>query len=298
MLKIKHILITLLFIISGINHASAFEVVVTATPYQQAKYHALLNGRSCQNVNNYIDPNAFRITIELVVLCKALNYGGLAATLKFESAANYSRALLDVKKGNVVMPAATSWADDIDEMHLYKTDPIFAPTEFVKGIFTTPKLKDEIERKIAQAVRQGKTPLSVFQSYSFISNKLWQEDWQIIKKLQFPAATTAKINTSICKIIEAQRVSLYLGELIMLGINRWGFPCDNIQLVPIEGFKIEFNSSRHYAVSKQHPNGELIFNALQRGIKKMRDTGEMQQAHFPIAANKATIDSWINLNEN
>ncbi len=287
-----------MILLGYISQVAAFEVVIAATPYQQEKYQAFLNGRDCQEIDSYIGENAFRITLEIAILCKALHYGGLPAKIKFKSAPNYSRGLLEVKKGNVVMSAATTWADEIDETILYKSEPLFASREFVKGFFTTPALKQEIEIKIAHAANMQKTPLSVLQAYPFLSNNLWKQDWAMLKALNLPAATTMSINKSICKIIEAERASLYLGELVMIGQSQLGFPCDNIQLVPIDGFKVAFHQSRHYAVSKRHPNGKLVYTALQIGIQEMRKSGEIASAQYPEKSKKLTLESWVDLSPN
>lgn len=46
----------------------------------------------------------------------------------------------------------------------------------------------------------------------------------------------------------------------------------------VEGLTIGMNSSRHFMVSKIHPDGEKIFHAIEKGIIILHQKGTIQKA--------------------
>ena len=99
----------------------------------------------------------------------------------------------------------------------------------------------------------------------------------------------------MCNMIKYGRGDLYLGELIMIGNKNIVFNCNGLILEPIEGIKAAFIEPRHFVVSKISPNSKEIYQALDNGLNILRETGEIEQAFYPITHNKTIIDSWVDL---
>ena len=81
----------------------------------------------------------------------------------------------------------------------------------------------------------------------------------------------------------------------MNGIEELPFDCNGVLLKPIKGIKVTFMESRHFIVAKNYPDSDKIFRAMQKGMKILRNKGEFEKAHYPIAINQAMIASWQNL---
>ncbi|KMT66699.1 hypothetical protein [Catenovulum maritimum] len=267
---------------------------MTVNPDQEAKYLDVLGNKKCYEINSYLNSSSFRNSIELVVLCKALYLAGIEVNFKFQLVPNYVRSLLEVEKGNALMAASTAWEADIDDAHLYKSEAVFKSKEFVKGFYTTPALIDEIEFKVHEALNHGTSPVNALRQYSFLSAKHWVYDWHVINALSLPVASMSG-HFSLCRMLAANRAQVYMGEMVMIGRDNWAFPCDNIKLLPIEGIKLSFIQSRHYAISKTHPHGKKVYEALNIGIKKLRSSGELVKALYPLSHQKVILDSWVDL---
>jgi hypothetical protein len=66
--------------------------------------------------------------------------------------------------------------------------------------------------------------------------------------------------------------------------------------VPIPGIKAALPGSRHWPVSKKHPQGEEIFNALVRGIEALEKQNIIQRAYEECGFFHPEINSWALLN--
>lgn len=294
MKTLKFFVLLTYFLINIRSYSEPLDISVTVNPDQEAKYLDVLGNKKCHEINSYLNSSSFRNSIELVVLCKALYLAGIEVNFKFQLVPNYVRSLLEVEKGNALMAASTAWEPDIDETLLYKSEAVFRSKEFVKGFFTLGGLRDEIQLKLDNAKKEGRNPVEVLRKYSFLSAKHWIYDWHIIQSLNLPVASMSG-HFSLCRMLAANRAQIYMGEMVMIGRDNWAFPCDNIKLLPIEGIKLSFIQSRHYAISKTHPHGKKVYEALNIGIKKLRSSGELVKALYPLSHQKVILDSWVDL---
>jgi hypothetical protein len=57
------------------------------------------------------------------------------------------------------------------------------------------------------------------------------------------------------------------------------FVKDKINLVPVKHVAILLKDSRHFVISKAHPQGESAFIALNKGLKILRAKGMISKAY-------------------
>jgi hypothetical protein len=69
-----------------------------------------------------------------------------------------------------------------------------------------------------------------------------------------------------------------------------------IKLVPIKGIKIAFAGSRHWPVSRKHPQGQAFYEAMERGLSYMEAHGIIQQAYLECGFFHPDIAKWTVLN--
>ena len=71
---------------------------------------------------------------------------------------------------------------------------------------------------------------------------------------------------------------------------------EGLELVPIPGIKVALPGSRHWPVSKAHPRGEEVFNALMRGIEELEKKNIIQRAYEECGFFHPQVKDWILIN--
>lgn len=270
------------------------KVLIGAYPDDIDNYETWLAGKNCDKISDYSHPLAYRATTEIVLLCKALYLSNIRPHIKMIAMPSYNRALFETRRGNVTIHADSAWLSTISPEHYYITRPIFKKNTFVKGFYVMPNRRDEIEKKIEDNLKKDISALETLQAYTVTSSSGWVLDWAILKELKIKAINVSK-KPMMCQSLKDKHADLFLGELAMA--NEIGFPidCENMYLVPIRGVKVEFEDSRHFAVSKEYPNSKKIIDALELGLTILEKNGEIAKAMYPIPHNLATQNSWTNL---
>lgn len=57
------------------------------------------------------------------------------------------------------------------------------------------------------------------------------------------------------------------------------FVLEDVELIANEHLVVLLNDSRHFAVSRLHPEGERAFAALQKGLAILREQGRITSAY-------------------
>jgi hypothetical protein len=91
-------------------------------------------------------------------------------------------------------------------------------------------------------------------------------------------------------------VNLQWIDFILMPFNSTpdkSFTMDKIHLVPVEGIAIALRDSRHFVISKLHPKGAETFQAINKGLRILREKGIIsrayEQAGFFIDHSKINI---------
>ena len=283
------LLLVSLFISSFFAYAE--DVIIGATAYDISKYEEWLANKPCYEINDYQHKYANRSTLQLLIICKALHYGGLNANIIFKPLPNYSRSIIEAQKGQIAILGDTLWQNDITQESFYFSEPFFEAGQFQKAFFALPSVRDEIELKIAENKLKNISALETLRHYIAISSKNWRNDWAILKQLQMPVIDSSK-SINMCHMIAHQRGDLYLGEIVMNADNEMSLDCGETILKPVRGIKITFNESRHFIVSKNFSNSYHIFKALEAGLYHLKNKGEFERALNPIKENEEKIKGW------
>jgi hypothetical protein len=270
------------------------EIVISGLPHEINNYEKWLGNRKCSNIKSYQNDYATKASMQIMIICKALQLGGFNATLSFNSMPNYSRSLYEAHKGTITLPGDSIWQSQISQKHFYTAPPIFAQGEFQKGFFALPDKRKEIEQMINTNKSKGIAPLQTLRDYIVITSKNWIFDQAAIQDLGLTYISTTKTE-NMCNMIKYGRGDLYFGELIMIGNKNIVFNCNGLILEAIEGIKAAFTETRHFVVSKSHPNSKEIYEALDKGLTILRASGEIEEAFYPHINNKNIINNWIDL---
>ncbi len=139
--------------------------------------------------------------------------------------------------------------------------------EYVAGIYTSP---------YNQKVLRLRT-LDDLKDLTSISTPKWRTDWQTLQSL--PLKELIKENSWLSM---ARMVNLQWVDFMLMPFNYnpdQSFTMDKIFLVPVKNIAIVLKDSRHFVISKTHPQGNAAFIAINKGLKILREQKAITKAY-------------------
>ncbi len=248
--------------------ANATEIIpVAGNRSTKRNYNKLVESKGGDPlaIMNYESPYSTRPAISMLLLKQALTLGGLDLDLFFITCPNPGRSITEVKNGRAVVYSSDIWELDFDDS-VYKTAPIIQRGEFQKGLYVN---------KSSAFMKKSPSILSIKNSIPLVEHT-WTTDIETLKKIGFKNIQTAPQYNLLFKMMNRDRADFILLE----------FPLDkNLDienndgdLYPIKNVKIVFPHSGHFMVSKNHPQGKIVYEALEKGLKIMREDGTIERA--------------------
>lgn len=251
-----------------------------------ADYQLFVGQRDPLYIDYFGGAGARRDVIEIVLLQQALHLGGFKGSVVLRPENSYLRVLKLLTDGQVALSAALMWREDIKPYsdHLFKTKALVKEGEFIAGLYT---------RADNQKALQANT-LEKIHSLSAASNNHWKADVSTLKSLGIKKIHYATYWVQIVRMVVANRADVTLAPFQINPDMK--VMVDGLELVPIPGIKVALPGSRHWPVSKVHPQGEEIFNALVRGIAELENKNIIQRAYEECGFFHPQVKDWILLN--
>lgn len=246
----------------------------------QSFKRAFVDGR-CPDVLEYPLEDSQPLT-EILILCEALELGGIEPQFEFKNAPEYKRLLNSSGASFIVMPGFSIWGKDINKDLFYVSSPLLNVGEFNKGIYTVAANKNVLQAKNLAELRR----------YVVVSNSNWVHDKNEIDcmELKFINAQTP---INMAHMIMARRADFTLFPFFR-SEDLSGYVAD-IKLVPVPGMKVAINDSLHFVVSKHHPQGQKVYLALQKGLSILTANGTIHQAYLRLGFFNPDIQNWTTL---
>lgn len=251
-----------------------------------ADYQLFVGTRDPLQIDYFGGAGARRDVIEIVLLQQALHLGGFEGSVVLRPENSYLRILKLLADGQVALSAALMWREDIKPYsdHLFKTRALVKEGEFIAGLYTRAN-----NQKALQA-----NSLEKLHGLSAASNSHWKADVAALKSLGINKLYYATYWVQIVRMVVAGRADLTLAPFQINPDMK--VMVDGLELVPIQGVKVALPGSRHWPVSKRHPRGEEIFNALARGIEALEKENIIQRAYEECGFFHPRVKNWILLN--
>lgn len=237
-----------------------------------------------------IPPGRFsRPEADVIIIAKALHLGGLRSPLKFTPACNARRETEEVALGRAVM--AGQQFDTTTLRHtdyakaFYVSTAITRPGEFQKGFYCLDTNK---------AVLGMKTVGELAQKTTGAIGLHWENDLRILNDMGIRNLLRVPKFECIIKMIgigRADWVPLEISASEDLSMTLHGH-----RLVPIPGIKFSLIDSRHFLVSRRHPDGKRVFTALQKGLAELRRQGFIRDALVATGFFSDKTAGWTLLN--
>lgn len=273
------LLITLLCCASNTITAAVDEDII-------ADYQLFIGDRDPIDIEHFGGPGARRDVIEIVLLQQALHLGGFSGKVVLRPENSYLRILKLLTDGQIPISGALMWRDDIKPYseHLFKTTALVKEGEFIAGLYT----RQDNNRALNANTREKVSQLSA------ASNDHWRPDIEALRSLGITRIHYSTYWVQIVRMVVARRADVTLAPF--QSNPGMKVQVEDLELVPIPGVKVALPGSRHWPVSKKHPQGQEIFSALEKGIALLEQKNIIQRAYEECGFFHEGVKNWKLLN--
>ncbi|MGL1861061.1 MAG: hypothetical protein OCC46_00895 [Pseudodesulfovibrio sp.] len=288
LLNICGTLVWVLFVFLVLHPSSAKAELILPVPADSdtiSRYHALLEekGKSAEELTEIRSNHSTRGIAALVIIKQALLAAGMNVEFKFIEVPNAARERLLVREGEAVIAGqdlfSIAFTDDV-----YMSSAIIPTGSFVKGVYCS---------KNNFPVLRLKT-LADLQQFVAVSFSGWKVDWATLQGLELAGIRNVPKPQTMFKLVQFRD-----GDFTL-----WEFPATkdlsqklgDIELIPVPGVKIALKGSRHFMISKKHPDGLRVFEALEQGLTILRKKGLIEQYLTDCGFYTPAVADWTVLN--
>lgn len=220
--------------------------------------------------------------VEQLLFQRALLLGGLDVPVNAFIVPNSARGRESVRNGTVVGGGIAVWHGYFLEHsdNLYESEAIIPAGRFEKGLYTTAEKMGRLKIKTSQDL----------QRLSVASTDTWTVDWATLGQLKFAKIMSVPTMEQQFKMIQTGWADVVLHDFA--NTPDMGVEVGGVRLYPIPGVKVALNGTRHFIVSRKHPDGARVFEALQKGLKIMQKNGEIERAFSEAGFYNKTAQGW------
>ncbi|AIY67210.1 hypothetical protein [Pseudoalteromonas piratica] len=270
---------TLIICISLHINAKVVDITVETDIYFYAK--EIIDKQPILEITDYSGKNAQRDVVEFILVQQALLLGG--ADIKFNFIyGNYdARNLKLLNEGLLLLSFDSLWLSATEQYqdNLYISEPVIAKGEYFAGIFTAE----------SNLKRFSNNTFSI-NDLSMVSSKDWHVDWITLQALM-----PKKLIHESDWIVMAKMVSRGWVDGMLAPFKKqknFSYIGPDYKIVAIPNVKVALEDSRHFVVSKNHPLGKETFEALQRGLKILRQRGLIEKAYRQAGFINDDVSNW------
>jgi hypothetical protein len=265
---------------------AADPVGITITQDILVDYNTFVAKRDVASIQQYSGPGARRDVIELVLLQQALLLGGFNQPIVMHPEQNYLRGLRNIAEGQDITSAGLVWKDDITALgnSVYISRPIVHDGEFVIGLYTSPKNTTALSAKTREDLIELRA----------VTSAQWRPDFNALTQLGVKQILLTPSWVNMVRMVEAGRADMTIAPF--QPTPGMAFEASGGTMIPIPGVKLCLHGSRHWPVSKEHPQGKAFFEALERGLEQLEKTGTIQRAYRECGFFHPDVAEWKLLN--
>jgi hypothetical protein len=246
----------------------------------------IIANRDVLSITDFSGTNSQRAVIEFILIQQALELGGLKIDFYFVPGNYDARNIKLVQSGMLLINFDSMWLSYIDNLRddLYISDPIIRKGEYWAGLYTA------IDNERALDVKT----LADLQKRSIVSSKNWHVDWKTLMELKPNALMHEEEWLSMAKLVSLQWVDIMLAPFT--SSQPYSYQGDGYNIIAIDGIKLALNDSRHFVISKKHPQGKEAYTALQKGLKILRKRGTISKAFKQSGFFNELVQDWHIIN--
>lgn len=268
------------------NPSTPLQVAIPADVYHD--YQCWLNHRQIQRITDYRGNCSRRDVIEVALLQQALALGeetlggiggqaqGNSHELEWVIVNSYERTLTEMEQGRLDLAATSLWREDIA-----LRDNLWASTALLGPGSNLAQLYGRAET----AKNTTLTDIGQLADFRLVSSRQWRADWQLLTNLPHGELLDAPRWMTMVRWVESGRADLLLAPPLTAGTHV--LRVTGSTLHPVPGGILCLPGSRHFAVSRQHPEADAIQQALNKGINTLRQQGRLRRAYEQAGALQA-----------
>ena len=264
--------------------ASTISAAVLKNENFQQRYLEVLDGKSPLEIENFVPKShgSHLEIIEMIILQQALHYGGLDQKVKFEpqNIANLGE-IAAIVDGAILMYGRSMWLEtSVDyQGSLYISEAVIENGEFEAGLYFNASKKHLLE-----------TNMNNLDKLKVVANPRWRADWRALLNTPMTVVNFIGPWENMLAMVDASIVDVMLINFSVSQNLKLTFM--ERKYLPIPNLKVVLPDSRHFVVSKNHPDGKRVFNALEKGLKFMRETGKLKRLYQQAGVINHRVKDW------
>lgn len=259
-----------LLISSNIEAQQPLIVDIISSENFSERYSAFVNGRDIMDITDFrpsTDGSHLEI-VEMILLQQALYLGGETKKVKFRPRNWVNTTEFDsLIDGSSLMLARTMWHEDLLDYRgsLYVSDAVIEFGQYEAGLYVS------VDNQSAQALKP-----SELNQLTVVVNPRWHVDWRAL--VNTPVSVISYIGPweDMLAMVETQVVDAMMINFSVSDHLDLSF--EGKLFTPLKKLKVVLPDTRHFAVSKAHPQGKQVAQALQRGLAVLSERGMIKKA--------------------
>ncbi|GGP20419.1 hypothetical protein [Silvimonas iriomotensis] len=253
-------------------------------------YQRFVGKRNPLTLTHFGGEGSRRDVVELVLVQQALAQGGLSRPVKLVKVDNnsdsYTRYLKEILSGNATMGGNSAWQVDLKSIDdkVYISSPLIRSGEFEAGLYTSPDNKKALAARSIEEVR----------GLTAVVADSWKPDVATLESLKLKQLLQTQSWDSMVGMVEKGRADVLLAPF--QPTPDMSLKLGDYTLVPIPQVKVGLAGSRHLFVSRLAPHGAETYDALEKGLAKLRAKGLIEQAYRESGFFNTRTQDWKKIN--
>lgn len=245
-------------------------------------YNTWLGGRDVKTIRDFSGQGSRRDVVELALVVQAIDRADVDIEITFQPMNTATDILEGIRSGEIVAGGTGMWKSDLSTFwtDLYITTALVPRDSFEAGFYTS---EDNFQ---ALNTRSRDELLNL----SAISSRQWTADWKTLSGLGINNLYDTPEWPDMVDRVRNLEVDYLLAPFQATDGMEIGL--DGGALVPIPNFKIGLAGSRHLAVSRNHPDGQIFNAALHLGLLLLKEEGIVDKAYRDSGFYNANVANW------
>ena len=252
------------------------------------RYQSFLNGRSPYEIRDFhaTTKGSHIEIIEMILLQQALKLGGIDRPIVFNPKPSINiLEYSDLIAGDSLVLARSVWHEDILNYRgsLFVSEPLVKFGEYEAGLY--------VAKRNVHLHNLAKAQL---ENLTVVANPRWKVDWRALHNTDLNIVSFIGPWETMLEMVETSVVDAMLINFSVSNSLELNF--ENRLYVPINNIKVFLPDSRHFVVSKRHPEGRAVFHALNKGLGILRTNGTIEKALKQSGFINEKVTDWQTIN--
>lgn len=187
-----------------------------------------------------------------------------------------------MSEGTAIASATSAWLNDLTSRweELYITTAVIERGQFEAGFYTLADNSEAMNARTDAELRRLKA----------ISSRNWVIDWETLNAFGAEELTHADTWGEMVEAVFSGQQDYLLAPFQQT--ERMQLQLEAGTLVPIPGVKIGLAGTRHFAISRAHPEGSYFNSSLHLGLMRLKKAGIVTRAYKDAGFINREVDDW------